>query len=81
MAFRPSTRWIAKVVLAALAIISIAFAPEPRREPTRVAVARSGPADSRRGPSPLGIAVRVGLGLLVVTATVVQWKEYRHGRE
>ena len=74
----PSVRWISKLSLVALALITLAVIPEPR--PSGVAMVRSAPREEAR-PGTLGIGIRVALGLLLVTATLVQWKEYAHARE
>lgn len=74
----PSVRWISKLSLVALALIALAVIPEPR--PSSVAMVRSAPREEAR-PGALGVAIRVALGLLLVTATVVQWKEYAHAHE
>ncbi len=74
-----SVRWTSKLALVALALTALVVTPEPR--PSGVAMVRSQPQEETRSPGTLGVAIRVALGLLLVTATVVQWKEYAHARE
>lgn len=74
-----SVRWISKLSLVFLALIALALTPEPP-VPGK-AMVRAAPQEEPHAPGTLGVAIRAALGLLLVTATLVQWKEYAHARE